>query len=54
MNKEKNMIAYRVMVVAYSRKGAYTMYKKILELRSDYEDLVNMIITPSNKNLEEM
>ena len=30
------------------------MYKKFLELRPDYEDVVNMIITPSNKDSEEM
>lgn len=52
--ERKNMIADHVMVVAYSRKSAYTMYKKFLELRPDYEDVVNMIITPSNKDSEEM
>lgn len=52
--ERKNMTADHVMVVAYSRKSAYTMYKKFLELRPDYEDVVNMIITPSNKDSEEM
>ena len=42
------------MVVAYSRKAAYIMYQKFLELRPDYKDVVNMIITPSNKDSEEM
>ena len=52
--ERKNMTADHVMVVAYSRKSAYIMYKKFLELRPDYEDVVNMIITPSNKDSEEM
>ena len=52
--ERKNMTANHVMVVAYSRKSAYTMYKKFLELRPDYEEVVNMIITPSNKDSEEM
>ena len=30
------------------------MYKKILELRPDYKDVVHMIITPSNNDSEEM
>jgi type I restriction enzyme, R subunit len=48
------MVADHAMVVAYSRKAAYTMYKKFIELRPDYKDVVNMIITPSNKDPEEM
>ncbi len=52
--ERKNMSANHAMVVAYSRKSAYIMYKKFLELRPDYEDVVNMIITPSNKDPEDM
>lgn len=52
--ERKNMDADHAMVVAYSRKAAYTMYKKFIELRSDYIDVVKMIITPSNKDPEEM
>lgn len=52
--ERKDMTANRAMVVAYSRKSAYTMYKKFLELRPDYKEVVNMIITPSNKDPEEM
>ena len=52
--ERKNMTADHVMVVAYSRKSAYTMYKKFIELRPDYENVVNMIVTPSNKDPEEM
>ena len=52
--ERKDMTANHAMVVAYSRKSAYTMYKKFLELRPDYKDVVNMIITPSNKDPEDM
>lgn len=52
--ERKDMVADHAMVVAYSRKAAYTMYKKIIELRPDYKDVVNMIITPSNKDPEDM
>jgi type I restriction enzyme R subunit len=48
------MDADHIMVVAYSRKSAYTMYKKFLELKPEYKDVVHMIITPSNKDDEEM
>ena len=52
--ERKDMEADHAMVVAYSRKAAYTMYKKFIELRPEYKDIVNMIITPSNKDSEEM
>ncbi len=52
--ERKNMTANHAMVVAYSRKSAYIMYKKFLEIRPDYKDVVNMVITPSNKDPEEM
>ena len=52
--ERKDMVADHAMVVAYSRNAAYTMYQKFLELRPDYKDVVNMIITPSNKDSEEM
>ena len=52
--ERKNMVADHAMVVAYSRKAAYTMYKKFIELRPDYKEVVNMIITPSNKDPEDM
>ena len=52
--ERKNMSADHAMVVAYSRKSAYIMYKKFLELRPDYKDVVNMVITPSNKDPEDM
>lgn len=50
----KNMSADHAMVVAYSRKSAHTMYNKFLELRPDYKDVVHMVITPSNKDSDDM
>ena len=50
----ENSVANKVMVVAYSRNSAYTMYNKFLELRPDWKDKVNMIITSNNKDDEEM
>ena len=52
--ERKNMSADHAMVVAYSRKSAYIMYKIFLELRPDYKDIVNMVITPNNKDPEDM
>ena len=52
--ERKNMTADHAMVVAYSRKSAYIMYKKFLELRPNYKDVVIMVITPSNKDPEDM
>ena len=47
-------VANKAMVVAYSRKSAYTMYKKFLELRPEWENKVHMVITANNKDNEEM
>ena len=47
-------VANKTMVVAYSRKSAYTMYKKFLELRPDWENKIHMVITSNNKDDEEM
>ena len=50
----ENSVANKAMVVAYSRNSAYTMYKKFLELRPDWQNKVRMVITSSNKDDEEM
>ena len=47
-------VANKAMVVAYSRKSAYTMYKKFLELRPDWKNKIHMVITSNNKDDEEM
>ena len=50
----ENSVANKAMVVAYSRKSAYTMYKKFLELRPDWKNKIHMVITANNKDDEEM
>ena len=50
----KDLVANKAMIVAYSRNSGYTMYKKILELRPDLKGKVYMVMTPSNKDTEEM
>lgn len=50
----ESSIANKVMVVAYSRTSAYTMYKKFLELKPEWKNKINMIITSNNKDDEEM
>lgn len=50
----ENSVANKAMVVAYSRKSAYTMYKKFLELRPNWKNKIHMIITSNNKDDEEM
>ena len=50
----ENTVANKAMVVAYSRKSAYTMYKKFLEFRPDWKNKVHMVITANNKDDEEM
>ena len=50
----EDSVANKAMVVAYSRKSAYTMYKKFLELRPDWINKVHMVITASNKDDEDM
>lgn len=47
-------VANKAMVVAYSRQSAYIMYNKFLELRPDWKNKVNMIITSNNKDDREM
>ena len=47
-------VANKAMVVAYSRKSAFTMYKKFLELRPDWKNKIHMVITANNKDDEEM
>ena len=54
MQKIETTVANKAMVVAYSRQSAYIMYNKFLELRPDWKNKVNMIITSNNKDDEEM
>ena len=50
----QSSVANKAMVVAYSRTSAYTMYKKFIELKPEWKNKINMIITSNNKDDEEM
>lgn len=50
----KNLVAGKAMIVAYSRKTAYAMYKEILRQRPDWKDKVKMVMTENNQDPEEM
>lgn len=50
----KDLAANKAMIVAYSRNSGYTMYQKILELRPDFKNKVQIVMTPSNKDTEDM
>lgn len=41
------------MIAAYSRPIAMKIYKRILEIRPGWEDKVAVVMTASNKDLEE-
>lgn len=43
----------KAMIVAYSRAIAIKMYKKILELRPDWEEKVKVVVSDYNKDPEE-
>lgn len=44
----------KAMIVAYNRKIAIKMYKKILELRPEWEDKVKVVMSSSNNDDDEM
>ncbi len=50
----ESSIANKAMIVAYSRQSAYTMYNQFLELRPEWKNKVNMIITSNNKDDKEL
>ena len=49
----ENLLTGKAMIVAYNRKIAVKIYKKILEIRPDWEQKVNVVITPNNNDPEE-
>ncbi len=52
-NYRANELTGKVMVVAYSRSIAMKIYNKILELRSNYDKKVKVVMTSNNKDPEE-
>ncbi|MDU2687561.1 MAG: type I restriction endonuclease subunit R [Paeniclostridium sordellii] len=52
--ERENLVAGKAMIVAYSRKSAYMMYKEILKQRPDYENKVKIVMTTNNQDTDEM
>lgn len=53
---EKNrehLLTGKAMIVAYNREVAVKIYKKILDLRPDWGEKVNVVVTPNNNDPEE-
>lgn len=50
----ENLVVGKAMIVAYSRKAAYMMYKEILEQRPSWNNKVKMVMTRNNQDCEEM
>ena len=52
-NYRENLLTGKAMIVAYSRDIAMKIYKRILEMRPDWEEKVKVVMTESNKDPEE-
>ena len=50
----KNLVAGKAMIVAYSRKTAFKMYKEIIRQRPDWEENVKIVMTENNQDPEEL
>lgn len=49
----ENLLTGKAMIVAYNRKIAVKIYKKILEIRPDWNEKVKVVVTASNNDPEE-
>ncbi len=52
-NNRANLLTGKAMIVAYSREIAMKIYRKILEIHSDWTEKVAVVMTSSNKDPEE-
>ena len=52
-NNRENLLTGKAMIVAYSRSIAMKIYKRILELRPEWQEKVAVVMTESNKDPEE-
>ena len=52
-NYRENLLTGKAMIVAYSRAIAMKIYKRILEVRPNWEEKVAVVMTASNKDPEE-
>lgn len=49
----ENLLTGKAMIVAYNRKIAVKIYKKILEIHPDWDEKVKVVVTPNNNDPEE-
>ena len=52
-NNRENLLTGKAMIVAYSRSIAMKIYKRILELRPEWQEKVAVVMTESNKDPDE-
>lgn len=52
-NNRENLLTGKAMIVAYDRKIAVKIYKKILEIRPNWNDKVHVVVTANNNDPEE-
>ena len=52
-NNRENLLTGKAMIVVYSRSIAMKIYKRILELRPEWQEKVAVVMTESNKDPEE-
>ena len=48
-----HLLTGKAMIVAYNRRIAIKIYRKIMELRPDWDDKVHVVVTGSNNDPEE-
>ena len=52
--ERQNLVKGKAMIVAYSRKAAYKMYKEIIKQKPNWINKVKMVMTTNNQDDEEM
>jgi type I restriction enzyme R subunit len=52
-NERAHLLTGKAMIVAYNRSIAMSMYKKILDIRPDWEEKMEVVMTGSNNDPEE-
>ena len=52
--ERENLVKGKAMIVAYSRKSAFKMYKEIMKQRPEWKNKVKMVMTTNNQDEEEM
>lgn len=52
--ERENLVKGKAMIVAYSRRAAFKMYKEIIQQRPDWINKVKLVMTTNNQDEEEM